>query len=115
MVMAQVRRNVDDFVWTHVPSIKELGRRRLWAMRRFLSDYAVGMEEGRYVDASLPELPFADGAFDLALSSHFLFLYTEEFNSISTSISTPCARCCVRLTRSASFRCSRSAARRRRT
>ena len=38
------------------------------------------MDEGRYVDASLPELPFAAGAFDLALSSHFLFLYTEEFD-----------------------------------
>ena len=80
VVMAQVRRNMDDFVWTHVPSIEELGRRRLGAMRRFLSDYPEGMDAGRYVDASLPKLPFANGAFDLALSSHFLFLYTEEFD-----------------------------------
>ena len=80
VVMAQVRRNMDDFVWTHVPSIEELGRRRLWAMRRFLSDYPVGMDEGRYLDASLPVLPFADSVFDLALSSHFLFLYTAEFD-----------------------------------
>ena len=28
----------------------------------------------------LPTLPFADRSFDLALSSHFLFLYTEQFD-----------------------------------
>ena len=34
VVMGEVRRNPDDFVWTHVPSIAELGRRRMGAMRR---------------------------------------------------------------------------------
>ncbi len=80
VVMGEVRRNPDDFVWTHVPSIEELGRRRMGAMRRFLRDYAAGMGEGRYVEASLPELPFADRSFDLALSSHFLFLYSKHFD-----------------------------------
>lgn len=80
VVMEQVRRNPDDFVWTHVPSIEELGRRRMGAMRRFLRDYSAGMNDGRYVDAALPELPFADRTFDLALSSHFLFLYSEQFD-----------------------------------
>ena len=80
VVMGEVRRNPDDFVWTHVPSIAELGRRRMGAMRRFLRDYPAGMAKGRYVDASLPELPIADGAFDLALSSHFLFLYSEQLD-----------------------------------
>ena len=28
----------------------------------------------------MPALPFADRSFDLALSSHFLFLYTEQFD-----------------------------------
>ena len=50
------------------------------AMRRFLADYEAGKSEGRYVDASLPDLPFEDGSFDLALSSHFLFLYSKEFS-----------------------------------
>ena len=31
VVMGEVRRNRDDFVWTHVPSIEELGWRRLAA------------------------------------------------------------------------------------
>ena len=80
MMMDQVRRNANDFVWTHVPSIAELGRRRLGAMRRFVSDYASGIAEGRYVEGAVPDLPFADDTFDLALSSHFLFLYSEQFD-----------------------------------
>ena len=78
VVIGEVRRNRDDFVWTHVPSIEELGRRRLGAMRRFLSDYGAGAQAGRYVAASLPA--FVDGSFDLALSSHFLFLYSEQLD-----------------------------------
>ncbi len=80
VVMEQVSRNRDDFVWTHVPSIPQLGRRRMGAMRRFLADFPQGKAEGRYVDASLPDLPFDDNAFDLALSSHFLFLYSDQFD-----------------------------------
>ncbi len=80
VVMDEVRRNRDDFVWTHVPSIEELGRRRLAAMRHFLSDYGAGAQAGRYVAAALPALPFGDGSFDLALSSHFLFLYSEQLD-----------------------------------
>lgn len=73
-VMGQMRRNSDDYVWMHVPSIAELGRRRMAAMRRFIADYPRGTAEGRYVEGSLPDLPFDGGAFDLALSSHLLFL-----------------------------------------
>ena len=31
--------------------------------------------DGRYLAAALPNLPFADRAFDIALSAHFLFSY----------------------------------------
>lgn len=80
VVMTQVRENEQDFVWAHVPSIRELGQRRMAAMRRFLSDFPQGKVEGRYVDAALPDLPFGDSRFDLALSSHFLFLYSQQFD-----------------------------------
>ena len=80
IIMEQLARNRDDFVWTYVPSLPALGERRMWAMRRFLADYAAGKREGRYVEASLPDLPFEDYSFDLALSSHFLFLYSREFD-----------------------------------
>lgn len=80
VIMEQLAHNRDDFVWTYVPSLPALGERRMWAMRRFLADYEAGKSEGRYVDASLPDLPFEDNSFDLALSSHFLFLYSKEFS-----------------------------------
>lgn len=79
-VMDEMRRHPDEFVWTHVPSLEELGRRRMAAMRRFIADYPRGRAEGRYLDASLPDLPFGDCTFDIALSSHLLFLYSEQFD-----------------------------------
>ena len=51
---------------------------RLSSMEIFLSDYEMGRNDGRYVMAKLPALPFADKAFDLAVCSHFLFLYGHE-------------------------------------
>jgi hypothetical protein len=50
------------------------------AMSDFLADYGRGRHEGRYVAAGLPRLPFADGAFGLALCSHLLFLYTVQLD-----------------------------------
>ena len=47
-------------------------------MARFLEDYPDG--DGRYVTGELPSLPFADKEFNLALCSHFLFLYSEQFS-----------------------------------
>jgi ubiquinone/menaquinone biosynthesis C-methylase UbiE len=49
-------------------------------MGRFLADYEQGRQEGRYVVGALPTLDFADGQFDLALCSHFLFLYSEQLS-----------------------------------
>ena len=57
-----------------------MGQIRLAAMERFLADYDAGRREGRYVAASLPELPFERGKFDLALCSHLLFLYSEQLS-----------------------------------
>jgi hypothetical protein len=86
-IIDQTRRNVDEFVWDTIPSVDELGRVRLAAMEEFLDDYARGKAEGRYVEAELPRLPFADVSFDLALCSHLLFLYSlqldEEFHRAS--------------------------------
>lgn len=77
-ILEQTRRNVDDFIWTEISSVDELGRIRMSAMTAFLEDFDRGKSDGRYVDAELPALPFADDAFDVALCSHFLFLYTAQ-------------------------------------
>jgi hypothetical protein len=77
-IIEQTGRNAGQFVWTSIRSIDELARARMAAMTDFLDDFVVGRAAGRYLDAELPALPFADRSFDLALSSHFLFLYTLQ-------------------------------------
>ncbi len=79
-LLNQVRRHVDRFVWSRFRGPDHLGQCRLEAMRRFLADFEQGNREGRYVAAGLPELPFDNGQFDLALVSHLLFLYSEQFS-----------------------------------
>lgn len=77
-VLEQTRKNAAEFVWTAITSVEELGAMRMAAMTEFLDDYDRGKEEGRYLDAALPALPFAGGSFDVALCSHFLFLYSTQ-------------------------------------
>jgi len=76
--MEQARKNADEFVWTTVKSLEELGRVRMAAMESFLADYRLEGEQRRYVTGELPCLPFADRTFDLAVCSHLLFLYSEH-------------------------------------
>jgi hypothetical protein len=78
-MVTQTRQNAAEFVWDEaIPSVDALARIRGAAMDLFLDDYGAGPRDCRYVDAELPSLPFEDGAFDLALCSHFLFLYTKQ-------------------------------------
>jgi hypothetical protein len=79
-VMEQTRRNHDQFLWEMISSVEDLGRVRMEAMHTFLADYEQGHREERYIDAELPHLPFSDGSFDLALCSHFLFLYSAHLD-----------------------------------
>jgi hypothetical protein len=77
-ILEQTRNNAAEFVWDSIRSVEELGEVRMAAMQGFLEDYEAGKAQGRYLESELPALPFADASFDLALSSHFLFLYTSQ-------------------------------------
>lgn len=79
-VIAQARQNKDKFVWTKFSSVDELAKIRMQAMEEFCRDFEEGKQQGRYLDASLPNLPFPDKRFDLVLSSHFLFLYSANLD-----------------------------------
>ncbi len=70
----------ERFVWTHYGTPERVEEVRLSAMRDFLEDYGAGRAAGRYIPAALPALPFAGGSFDLALCSHFLFLYSADLD-----------------------------------
>ena len=50
---------------------------KLRALVRFARHFEQGRSRGLYVAAKLPQLPFADGHFDLALSAHLLFTYSD--------------------------------------
>jgi len=77
-IMDQLQKTKEKYIWENFSSIEQLGSTRMQAMESFLADYPKGKLEGRYVNAMLPKLPFANKQFDLALCSHYLFLYSEQ-------------------------------------
>lgn len=77
-VLEQTRKNQNEFVWSNISSVEELGKIRMSAMNEFIRDFDKGKKEKRYINASLPQLPFKDKRFNIALCSHFLFLYSEQ-------------------------------------
>ena len=79
-VMGMVRQYSSNFVWKNIKNPDELERVRMSAMRAFLADYQQGLEQKRYCFEMLPNLSFENKRFDLALSSHFLFLYSEHLD-----------------------------------
>jgi hypothetical protein len=81
IILEQLRLNHADYVWDVIPSVDALGAMRMAAMETFLADYEAGQRTGRYVTGQLPELPFEGDRFDLALVSHFLFLYHHQLSA----------------------------------
>ena len=77
-ISEQLDRNAHEFVWRHFNTPADLIAARLRAMDEFLEHYEQAAPRRRYVAAALPALPFASNSFDLALCSHFLFLYSEH-------------------------------------
>lgn len=74
-LMAWAAANPDNFDWSYLGSPAVMDRYWQTAAELFFTDFEPDGE--RYVVARLPSLPFADGEFRLALSSHLLFCYAE--------------------------------------
>ncbi len=68
------------FVWERIKSPEHMGQLRVAAMDEFLTDFDAGKQQGRYLPWSVLQLDFAAKSFDLAVCSHFLFLYSDEFS-----------------------------------
>lgn len=81
IIMQQLHENLDNYVWANIPCPEALGELRMKSMDRFLADFPGGKSAGRYICCELPVLPFESRAFDLALCSHFLFLYSEQLSA----------------------------------
>jgi hypothetical protein len=79
-IMHQVEATPDDWVWSYHQSPDQLKERRTQVTRDFVQDFTQAKNSDRYVTGTLPELQFKNGSFDLALCSHFLFLYADQFS-----------------------------------
>jgi hypothetical protein len=79
-VVAQLKSTREDYKWSFFKSPDEYRKYRIETLEKFIADYDLGRTEGRYLAGELPSLDIEDSSFDLALCSHFLFLYTEQLN-----------------------------------
>ena len=79
-IIEQVRNTPNNWIWSYHKSPEDLRTNREKAISLFLEDYDRGKIEGRYLNAELPKLDFQDKQFQLALCSHFLFLYSEHLS-----------------------------------
>ena|SRR5437867_959873 len=79
-VVQRVSETPDQYNWDFYISLDKLREFRKLALRQFISDYAEGVKDKRYVEGELPKLPFGDKIFELVLSGHFLFTYSHKFD-----------------------------------
>lgn len=81
IIINGITENQDKYVWQSIKSPANLGEIRMAAMNEFLKDFPLGFQEERYLNHSLPLLPFDAKQFDIALCSHFLFTYSDHFSA----------------------------------
>lgn len=77
-MIEHVNADRERYVWASFDSPEKMIEARLAAMQHFLTDFPKGLRDGRYRPLALPNLPFADREFDLALCSHLLFTYSQQ-------------------------------------
>lgn len=78
-MLEQMRAKPELLRFRSFKSIDEAEVSRRTAAERFLADYEQHFVHNRYIGAALPQLPFLDGAFDLVLCAHLLFVYAKKF------------------------------------
>lgn len=79
-IMSQIKATPNDWSWSYHKSVDDLRENRVKVLEAFLSDYQLGKTQNRYQIGQLPILPYEDNEFDLALCSHFLFLYSQQLD-----------------------------------
>ncbi|MGK0290045.1 MAG: hypothetical protein ACI86H_001500 [bacterium] len=80
-MLPELKKQSKLFIWNYYKTPEGLVEKRISSMNLFLDDFALGVEEKRYIFGSLPHLPFEEKQFDLVLCSHFLFLFSTHFQS----------------------------------
>jgi len=78
-VMGKLPEIKDLYKWEFFRDIEELREQRRKAYKSFIEDYKHNLNRV-YVSTEYPENKFKDKQFDIALISHFLFMYDEHLN-----------------------------------
>jgi len=76
--LAKMERIQAGFVWDYFKSMDELRKCRYQALTDCIND--MKQHPKHYVPATLPVLPFADKQFDMTLSAHLLFVYSDRLD-----------------------------------
>ena len=79
-IIDQVRASPNDWVWSYHQSPDDLRNNRGIAIQKFINDFDQGKQARRYQIGALPRLHFKDDDYELALCSHFLFLYSDHYD-----------------------------------
>lgn len=95
-VFEKVREVSHLYTWKYYKDMADVVRHRKIALDLFARDFQKGYQDGRYVRCALPEVPFPDGAFNLVLSGHFLFLYGDR---LDLDFHKACLKELIRVTR----------------
>ncbi len=77
---AKIASMAAGFDWSYYGSPERQRAIRESSMALFAEDFRKEDARTRYFAASLPSLPFENDTFELALCSHFLFLYADAFD-----------------------------------
>lgn len=98
--LAHVFEKIKDvshlYTWKYYKDMADVVRHRKKALDLFTGDFQKGYQDRRYVRCVLPEISFPDGAFNLVLSGHFLFLYGDR---LDLDFHKACLKELVRVTR----------------
>lgn len=78
-MLVQLSGVTHNYIWDYFSTLDALRMKREEAYRAFVADFRQH-GNARYVPTTYPVTQFADGAFDLTLVSHFLFLYDEQLD-----------------------------------
>lgn len=76
--MEHMEKAKGNYVWDYYKNVEDLRTHRLSALKDCAND--MRDNEERYVPVTLPSLPFEDAEFDILLSAHFLFMYSDRLD-----------------------------------
>lgn len=76
--LEHMRKAKDNYTWSYFGDIEGLRKHRLSALKDFTDDMLTSSE--RYTPVTLPYLPFKEAEFDILLSAHFLFMYSDRLD-----------------------------------